>query len=131
MLDVKGIVQAYGLDQNKVAEELFPGNKYAVSALKRVMRGDAELSASQLKRLSEMAGVDVNSLYDITGKWRARSKDGVVTLLSADYRVEVDLRTWASRIFKANVLVSEDVLSNQMVSVREFINQIENQIKTL
>lgn len=129
MIDVKGVIKSYGLDENGVAEELFPGNKYAKSALRRVMRGDAELNASQLKRLSELAGIEVGELYNINGRWSARSSHGVVTLISRDYRVELDLKTWVSKIFKNDNLLAEEVLSNQMVSVKEFINQIENKVK--
>jgi hypothetical protein len=62
-INIPEIIQKYGLDARKVAEKLFPTNKWPDSALARVIQKKTRLDEFQLLQLSELADVTVDALY--------------------------------------------------------------------
>jgi hypothetical protein len=62
-INIPEIIQKYGLDARKVAEDLFPSNKWPDSALARVIQKQTRLDEFQLLKLSELADTTVDALY--------------------------------------------------------------------
>lgn len=63
-INLQKIIDKFGLEKSGVAELLFPKNKWKYHAISRIIRGEGELSASQMKRLADALSVTVDDLYD-------------------------------------------------------------------
>jgi len=62
-INIQEIIQKNSLDARKVAEALFPHNKWPDSALARVIQKQTRLDEQQLFSLAALAGTSVDALY--------------------------------------------------------------------
>lgn len=127
-INVAAIIEQYGLNKVELSAELYPNNKYASMALTRVIKGEAFLDSVQLSVLSSKLGVTVDSLYD-DKKWGLKSdKSGTLILESEDYKAELDVKTWITKVFHKNSLAHEVVLHNGTLALSEYISKLNNLI---
>ena len=127
-IDLRQLVERSGKDRKEIAEELFPGNKFPVLALKRVMAGHAVLDANQISRLALYLGVPIETLF--TGDWKGgRSEGNNVTFEKGNWRAEYDRVTGITRIFHRDTIYHEEVLHTSAVPLREYIEALDNLIK--
>ena len=126
-LDINHVIRHFGLDRMEVARELFPDNKHPLRALARLADGLSELTETQIRRLAEITGAPVGELLE-SSDWKAVSKDGLYTLTYKGYRAEFNLRTWISRVYDKDKLLREELLTNQAISVKSYIDSINQLI---
>jgi hypothetical protein len=127
-LDLNRIIPENNLEVKKVAEELFPKNKYPKLALDRVLKGEAFLDTNQLSLLSLMTGVPIHFLYS-NGSWEmSTKKKGMITFQTQDYKAELDLENWVTKIYHKNSLFHEALLHKEAIPLSEYLEQINNLI---
>ena len=83
-INLKEIIEFHNLDESDVAEKLFPGNKYATLALRRLFKGEALLDERQIITLSELTGEDISDLFT-EQSWKMRSCNCTMALQTAAY----------------------------------------------
>lgn len=93
-IDLQKIIDKFDLEKSGVAELLFPKNKCKYHAIRRIIQGEGELSASQMKKLADAIHVAVDDLYDMdntairitdNGIEAIRGKESVI-IISPDER---------------------------------------------
>jgi len=127
MINIKEVIEAAKLDKQEVAAQLFPRAKHADLALNRVIRGESELDASQIEKLSVLSGVPVDQLF--TGGWKVRNKKGVFFFHKDDIRAKLNTEDWTTKIFRSGSLVCETVLHSGAITVSEYTKLITEKLK--
>lgn len=128
-IDLNKIITDHDLDVKELAAELFPGIKYPKLALDRVLKGESYLDTNQLSRLSLYTGQPIETL--MTGKnWiaLAYNKENAIVFESGDYRAELDLMTWITKLFHKNSIFHESVITKSTIPLNEYLEQISNLI---
>jgi len=125
-MDVKKLIQDRDLDIKIIAKELFPENAYPQMAFKRILKGEATLSVPQIKRLAALAGMDPSKA--LSGNWTKRSKGTKFTITSGDYRAELDMKSWITRLFHGKSMFHEELLTRPFIPLSEYIAQVEDRI---
>ena len=62
MITLRDIIEEYGLDPKKVAEELFPDAKHPALALARIMSYSLKLDLKQISIIARLANCDAADL---------------------------------------------------------------------
>lgn len=127
-IDINNIIESKGLDQTDLAKELFPGAKHPKMALQRIIKGEAQLDSEQIVRLSIYTGIPIGELFG-QRDWKAKTKEGVHTFESEDYRAELDTNTWISKVWKKDELIHEVVIHDQHISLSNYFSILNNVIK--
>jgi len=113
-----------------IAQQLFPGNKYPLASLKRVMRGDALLDSEQLANLALLLNRPIESLY--ADVWKAEAIRGDASYISFNrgaYKVTLNLNNLLAQVYHEKTLEQELVLSSASVTLKEFFATIDKIIK--
>lgn len=126
-IDLNKIIEESELDAVKVAEHLFPTNKYPRHALKRVLNGDANLDADQISRLSGLTGRSIASLYS-GGGWKGVVKKDKHIFTHGEYRAELNTETWVTEIFHNESLFHDSVIHTGAVSLSEYLAELDRLI---
>lgn len=126
-INLKKIIQDHGLDESILANELFPGNKYAKKALTRVLKGESELSATQISKLASLMGTDINSLFD-TKTWKSKTQKDLITFEKDGYKAELNTKTWTTKVYHDKTLSHEEVLQKSSITLSEYLNFLNNLI---
>ena len=104
MINLKKIVLK--MEKKEIAKQLFPGNKYPVLALNRVIAGEGSLDANQISKLSKLSGIPIEKLFD---------------------KVELDKITWIIKIFRNKNLFHEETIitPNQVITISKLLSTIK------
>ena len=122
------ILERYNLDENNVAQMLFPDNKRPNSALKRVKDNEALLNSEQFAKLAAYIGVPMEALMQ-KGWTSAPATEDTLILTSGEYEVILNKRSFETRIFHKNSLFYGGILVNRSTTLSEYIDAIEEAIK--
>ncbi len=111
IINLNAIIEANKLDIDVVAETLFPHNKCKKQAVYRVMRGDAELTESQISRLAQMCGCLAADLYSVKGGMPMKPgyEDGCITLSFGPYKAKVNYGGAFLTVFKEEKIIEQMV----------------------
>lgn len=123
------ILQAYKVDQNKVAEHLFPDTKYPMYALKRILKGESYLNSEQIIALASYIGVTVADLFCVDGNYKISSKNGYFTLSKGSYDIKINCNGSYISIFKNDELVNNFVSNTYNMTLSELIVLLEGLLK--
>lgn len=61
---LNNVLKNYKLNQADVASVMFPTNKNADLALRRILKGEGHVSVDQLEALAQYVGVSVSAIYE-------------------------------------------------------------------
>lgn len=61
---LSNVLKNYKLNQADVASVMFPTNKNADLALRRILKGEGHVSVDQLEALAQYVGVSVSAIYE-------------------------------------------------------------------
>lgn len=129
-INLKNIIAEIDMPDVEIAKRLFPGNRYPKMALTRLMRGESELSASQLLTLSHMTGKDMNELFNLGQSWKTAKNGRLFKFSHQDFTAELDPETWVTKIFHAGTLFHETVISSGATPLSEFFKTLNRIIET-
>lgn len=122
---IKQLIKEKGLSQKKLAEALFPKNKYPENALRRIFRNGSTVTMDQAKIIADFLGVPVSDFYTLDG-WRYRSSGSCHTFVKGDYRAEIDLSSGVTRITCKGTELCETLFHCPTVTLSDFIKAVEN-----
>jgi hypothetical protein len=122
-IDVEKIIKTKKLDKKELAQQLFPGNKYASLALNRVIKGDGFLDSNQISLLSELTGIAIGNLYS-GNEWDLKNNKGLTVLTSGNFRAELDTKTWVTKVFDNGSLFHESVIHSGTTSLSAYLTQL-------
>ena len=128
-IDVNKIIEHYNLDKDKVAEALFPNNRYKKIALDRILTGKAVIDANQINALSDMIGVLPQELYMINN-WRGEFEDKSIILKQNEYTAKLNHNGTFLSLYKNNDLVYQEINASN-ISLNDLIIYLDNLIKKL
>lgn len=123
------IIEHYKLNIQDLAKVLFPTVKYPKQAFDRVLKGEANLDIVQIERLANHIGVLVTDLFS-ADTWKSSSKDGCLTMMKGEYIVKLNYNGVYISIYKNNKLIYQKLSNVPDMTVNEFINYLDNLIKS-
>lgn len=126
-IDVKGIIEAKGLDTQTVAQQLFPTNQYARLALNRVIQGKALLDSTQISKFALLAGMTISELYN-NGGWEAKSDAGIHTFTNGEFIAELNTNTWITKIFHNKSMIHESIIHAKDTPLSQYLEALNNVI---
>lgn len=127
-IDVKQIVSDAALDYNEVAAHLFPGAKFPRLALNRVASGDGQLDADQLSKLAAMAGQTIAQLFG-ESDWNSISHKGKLLFFNEEFKAELDLETWVTKVYHKKSLFHDEVLTQKQIPLSEYVQALNQLIE--
>jgi hypothetical protein len=130
--NLQTIITKYKLDESSLAKELFPKNKFAKNALRRVLSGISYLDTWQLCKLSEIACIEISELFTDSNSWYRVSSDNVIKFNRNNYRVELNVETKITEIFVSDKLVAvETLISDKNIKLSEYLKLVDETIINL
>lgn len=127
--NINNVIEHYKLNTEDLAKVLFPTVKYPKQAFDRVLKGETDLDIKQIETLASHIGVLVTDLFS-AGTWKASSEDGCLTMLKGDYKVKLNYKGVFVSIYKNNNLIEQKISNVPDMTMHEFINYLDNFIKT-
>ena len=127
--NINSIIEHYKLNTEDLAKVLFPTVKYPKQAFDRVLKGETDLDIKQIETLASHIGILVTDLFSV-GTWKGSSEDGYLTMLKGDYKVKLNYKGVFVSIYKNNNLIEQKISNVPDMTMHEFINYLDNFIKT-
>ena len=122
-IDLDKIIKKKKLDKKELAQQLFPGHKYASLALNRVIKGDGFLDSNQISLLSELTGIKIGNLYS-GNEWDLKNDKGLIVFTSGNFRAELDTNTWVTKVFDNDSLFHESVIHSDSTPLSVYLTQL-------
>lgn len=126
--NINNVIEHYKLDVEILAKVLFPSVKYPKQAFDRVLKEETVLSTSQLESLASYLGVTISDLYS-PGSWKDAIENGYLTFTKDEYKAKLNYNNVFLSIYKNNDLIHSVIGNIPNMTIGEFINYINNQIK--
>lgn len=123
-INIKKIIDKYGLDKKEIAKQLFPTNKYPQVAFKRVLLGEALLDSDQVSKLASIAGIEISELY--YNNWKTKAGKDVFIFSNGDFSAKLDTKTWITRVFHNNSMFHEIILHEKSIGLSKFLAEIDS-----
>lgn len=127
--NINSVIEHYKLNTEDLAKVLFPTVKYPKQAFDRVLKGETDLDIKQIETLASHIGVLVTDLFS-AGTWKSSSEDSCLTMLKGDYKVKLNYKGVFVSIYKNNNLIEQKISNVPDMTMHEFINYLDNFIKT-
>lgn len=125
-INIKAISKASGLSLNEIAQELFPGNKYARFSLNRVIKKETSLNEDQISRLSAITAIPIGSLF--SGDWKQRIEKDTHTFENGDYRAVLNIRKWTTQIFHKNSIAHDEIVHEPNILLSDYFDLLDSLI---
>lgn len=120
--NLQRIIEDYGLDNDALCVVLFPNLMYPNLAINRVLKGESELSTSQVEALAEFIGVPTRDLF--SENWRGFVAEDAVILRCGVYAVYI--KPDGVTYFKGGNIIGIESKEIAELPFTEFINHINN-----
>lgn len=127
-LDIEKVLKHYGISQRDAANIMFPKISYPMAALKRVLRGTMQIDCKQIATLADFIGVPVCDLFTLNNDWKGAFNNEGIVLTKGNLRAV--LNNSVLTVFKGNEQIAYEYIQSKIITVSEFINHIEQLIKT-
>ena len=110
----------------QIAAALWPTNRHAILAYKRVAKGEAVLDANQIVKLSELLGLSIDDLFS-KPPWDIEAKKDILVLTKRNSaaRIELDLNSKIAKNYESGGLDYKKVVMPGWLTLDE-INDIFN-----
>lgn len=129
--NLQNIIDKFNLDEDSLAKQLFPSNKFPKLALSRVLTGKSYLDTSQISRINELLGTTVSDLFNDTA-WNKVITGNVIKFHRNNHRVELNLDTHVSEIFLSDKLIAiETLISDKNIKLSEYLKLVDETIINL
>ena len=104
-LNLSKIIKQNSLKKNEIASLLFPGNKFPMAALTRVLNGEAHLDSVQISRLALFLNVTPGHLFSESQFYGYTDNYQNLMFEKDDYVAKLNRVTWLTQIFCKGSLV--------------------------
>lgn len=122
LLRIKNITEA------QAGKVLFPQNAYPQPALKRVIKGEAQLDAGQMLALSRLTGVSISDLYGESPLVMNSHKAGQLSFFIHGYQATLDLREWTTTIAPIGGGNEHHIIHGSDIGLSDYLTKIKNLI---
>lgn len=126
--DINTVIAYYKLNLDDIAPVLFPRAKYPKQALLRITKGEASISIEQLEMLASYIGVLTTELLGVDS-WKGIAEDNRIVLLKGQYRITFNYEESLIDVFKDGKFVTQFLAPIRLMTVNQFITELNNQIK--
>lgn len=130
--NINAIIYEYGLDIKALAVALFPNAKFPTRALKRILKGESELSVSQLENLAKFIGVSPAKLF-YNGAYDIRMQKSQLTYRKDNYCIKIENLPNESAVQDITIInnstTQKIVASLKDYSLQELANYLDNLTK--
>lgn len=126
-IDLKGIIEFHKLTDEEVASKLFPDNKYAKMALRRVLNGETVLDETQIVNLSILTGEDISDLFT-EDNWKMRSHGEIFNLTKPGFQVSYNSKTNILAVHDLTLDSLDTYPINPGQSIKQLIDFINTKI---
>lgn len=126
-IDLEKLIESAGVSRAEIAELIFPQNKHKDKAIKRVISGESELTASQVVKLSTYFGLNVSDMFE--GIWQhARATNGMLTLVKGDFKAQLDPKTMTSKLYKKGIY-KDTIIHSSSVTLSKYVEELNKLTK--
>lgn len=122
------VVKNHVLDEEKLADALFPTAKYPVLAYKRVLAGKSDLSVSQLEILADFIGCSVPELYNYNGWIADDEPDEKLVYTKGLYTAKVNRKGAFISLYKEDKLLVNAVSNTGLMTLDLFFSYLDELI---
>lgn len=127
--NINKIMSQYGLQEQEVANLLWPMVKYPELGFKRVLRGETYLDSAQICALAHYLQVPVSDLFTIEDTdWHAITKDKRTIFTKGEYKVILS-RDFSVSIYDKLDNIYNSLINVELVTVERFLKSIDDIIK--
>lgn len=124
-IDLNKIMTDKNLDKKEIAKLLFPENKHASLALSRILKGEAELDAAQINRLSNYTNIPIQDLYKKEG-WKMESNSmDFIEFYKDDFKAHLNTTNWTTRVFHNGSMFHEEIIHDGFIPLSTYIGKLE------
>lgn len=128
--NINKIMSQYGLQEQEVANLLWPMVKYPELGFKRVLRGETYLDSAQICALANYLQVPVSELFTVEDTdWHAISKDKRTIFTKGDYKVIVGRDLFTVSIWHKNDNFYNSVATIGLMEISKFLNRMDELIE--
>ena len=114
-----------GATTNEIAAFLFPDNGHPDKALRRVLREETELTASQISALASYFDIPINDLFEID-QWDCVNDNDTITLKKGDYTAQLNTVNMSTKIWHDKSLFHDRIIPQKSISLRDYIEELNN-----
>lgn len=122
--DINRVIERYGLNEEDVADVLFPHVRYKLMALNRIKKGEAFIDTNQLAALADLIGIFIYDLFEYDG-WSTNTKDNCVTFSKGTFVAKLNYDNTFLTVYDGNVVISKMVTCKNM-TLDQFYNLLNN-----
>ena len=126
-IDIVKIAKKADLDlfgAEGLAKSLFPGHKFPVKALKRVISGRSLLDEGQVQRLASLSGFTITQIYEGVFDWKHKTSPSGIKLVSDEFTAELDWKTGITKVYSLDSLLFEEVLHTGLTTLDNYIQKL-------
>ena len=128
--NINKIMSQYGLQEQEVANLLWPMVKYPELGFKRVLRGETYLDSAQICALANYLQVPVSELFTVEDTdWHAISKDKRTIFTKGKYRVILGRDLFSMSIWHENDNFYNAVEPIGSITFKEFLEEVDKIIE--
>lgn len=127
--DLNIIIKHFGLNTFDLGRLLFPNVQYPKQAINRVLKGETDLSTTQVEALAEHLNITVAELYNADNEWKGSTEDGCLVLINKEYKAKLRYNGVLLTLYKNNKIVEEVISGIPDMSMKQFISYLNNLIK--
>lgn len=126
--NINNVIDYYKLDVDDIAKVMFPNIKYPKQAFDRILKGEADLSITQVENLASHIGVLVTDLFS-ANTWKSSIEDGCIILERGEYKAKLNYNGVYLSIYKNTELLEQRISNVPSMTTHEFISYITNIVK--
>lgn len=126
---LSNVLKNYKLNYDEVAAIMFPTNKNADLALRRVLKGEGHVSVDQLEALAQYIGISVPTLYQVGCDMWLDASDGRANIFSIRRGIFVanfSFDTHRLIVSQNDSVIYNAILPESEVLVQDLMNTINN-----
>jgi hypothetical protein len=128
--NINKIMSQYGLQEQEIANLLWPMVKYPELGFKRVLRGETYLDSAQICALANYLQVPVSELFTVEDTdWHAISKDMRTIFTKGDYKVIIGKDLSSISFWHKNDNFRNFVTPVNAMKVKDFLIWIDTIVK--
>lgn len=121
--NLQEIIDKQKLDTKEIAKELFPSNKHATLALRRILKGEAFLDTEQISKLSQLTGIPIEELF-VGGEWKTTATENELVFKSGRYKAVLNTETWVTKIYKNDSLFHDKVIHGGSIALSKYLSAL-------
>ena len=128
--NINKIMSQYGLQEQEVANLLWPMVKYPELGFKRVLKGETYLDSAQICALAHYLQVPVSDLFTVEDTdWHAISKDKRTIFTKGRYKVIIGRDLFSVSIYDGQDNFYNSTTNIGFMEISKFLSKIDKVIK--